>query len=125
MKKIFFILKLLKNHNIVNLLFDDFLFRNGKVYKKFSDVPYTGEIKSPNGKDNFWIITNYKDGLAHGLYQRFFLDGSLMETGMYIKGNREGEWKGFYANGSIDYTITKNYKNGIDIHHYTCKQFKI
>ena len=125
MRKILFFLKLLKNHNIVDLLFDDYLFRDGKVYKKFSDVPYTGKIKSPNGKDKFWMTTNYKNGLAHGLYQRFFLDGSLMETGMYKKGDREGEWKGYYPDGSIDYTITKTYKNGIDIDHYTCKQFKI
>ena len=104
------LIHLLKDHDLTELLFDDFLVRDGKVYKKFSDVPYTGEIKTKNGKDKFWMKTNYKDGLKHGLYQRFFLDGSLMETGMYKKGNRTGQWKGYYPDGSVDYTITNCYE---------------
>ena len=124
MKQISLILNLLKHHNILQLIFKDYLFRNRKVYKRLSDIPFTGVIKTPNGKDKFWTLTNYKNGLEHGLHQRFFLDGSLMETGIYKKGFREGEWKGYYPDGSIDYTLTKTYKVGKDINHYICKQFE-
>ena len=122
-KKLLFILKLI-NQNIKDLIFDDFLLIDGILYKKFSDVPYNGEKKSSNGKYKFWMLTNYKNGLAHGLHKRFFLDGSVMETGIYKKGLREGEWKGYYPDGSIDYTLTKTYKDGKDINHYICKQFE-
>ena len=109
MKKLLFIFRLLKSQSIVDLIFDDFLLINKKVYKKFKDIPYTGKIKIPNGKNKFWMITNYKNGLPHGLHKRFFLDGSLMEVGCFKKGNRKGQWKGFHLDGSIDYTITKIY----------------
>ena len=116
MKQLFlFIIKLFKHHSILDLIFDDFLFRDEKIYKKFSDIPFTGRIKSPNGKDKFWLITNYKDGLAHGLSQSFFLDGSVKQTGMYDKGDRTGKWIGYYPDGSIDYTMTSIFKNGVKI----------
>ena len=122
MEKLLFILKLFNHHNILQLIFKDYLFRNGKFYKGLSEIPFTGVIKTPNGKDTFWRTTNYKNGLAHGLSQFFFLDGSVKETGMYEKGNRTGKWVGYYPDGSIDYTMTTTYKNGKDIYHHTCKQ---
>lgn len=107
--KFFFILKLLKSQSIADLIFDDFLLIDEKVYKKFDDTPYTGEMKIANGKDKFWMITHYKSGLLHGLHRRFFLDGSLMEKGLYQSGKRIGQWNGFYQNGSINYNMTKSY----------------
>ena len=109
LKKILFLLKLLKSQSIADLIFDDFLLIDEKVYKKFDDIPFTGEMKIANGKDTFWMITNYKSGLPDGLYRRFFSDGSLMEKGLYQSGNRIGQWNGFYQNGSINYNITKSY----------------
>ena len=108
-KKIVNILKLLNGQSIADLIFDDFLLIDGKVYKKFNDIPYTGEIKIANGKDKFWMITNYKSGLPDGLYIRFFSNGSLMEKGFYDSGFKVGQWNGYYQDGSIDYTLTKNY----------------
>ena len=108
-KKIVNILKLLNGQSIADLIFDDFLLIDGKVYKKFNDIPYTGEIKIANGKDKFWMISNYKSGLPDGLYRRFFSNGSLMEKGFYDSGFKVGQWNGYYQDGSIDYTLTKNY----------------
>ena len=72
MKKLLSIFKLLKYHNILQLIFEDYLFRNGKVHKRFSDILFTGIIKIPNDRDKFWTLTNYKNGLEHGLHQIFF-----------------------------------------------------
>ena len=119
-----FIIKLFIRHSILDLIFDDFLSRDKKIYKKFSDIPFTGRIKSPNGKNKFWLITNYKDGLAHGLYQKFFQDGSIMHTGVYEKGNRTGKWNGYHPDGSFDYTITTIYEDGKDTFYHSCKQFE-
>ena len=109
LKKILFLLKLLKSQSIADLIFDDFLLIDEKVYKKFDDIPFTGEMKIANGKDTFWMITNYKSGLPDGLYRRFFSDGSLMEKGFYVSGFRTGQWNGYNHDGSIDYSLTKTY----------------
>ena len=110
MKKIVNVLKLLKSQSIADLIFDDFLLIDEKVYKKFDDIPYTGEMKIANGKDKFWMITNYKSGIPHGLYRRYFLDGTLMETGMYKHGYKTGKWEGFYQDGTINFTMTNVHK---------------
>ena len=109
MKKLLFIFRFLKSQSIADLIFDDFLLINEKVYKKFNDIPYTGEIKIANGKDKFWMITNYRSGLPDGLYRRFFSNGSLMEKGFYDSGKRIGQWNGYNHDGSIDYSLTKTY----------------
>lgn len=108
-KKILFNIMLLKNQRLADLIFDDFLLIDEKVYKKFDDVPYTGEMKIPNGKYKFWMIANYKNGLPHGLCKRFFLNGLLMEKGFYTSGFRTGQWNGYNHDGSIDYSLTKTY----------------
>ena len=108
-KKILFNIMLLKNQRLADLIFDDFLLINKKVYKKFDNIPYTGEMKIANGIDRFWMITNYKSGLPHGLFRRFFLDGSLMEKGFYDSGFKVGQWNGYNPDGSIDYSLTKTY----------------
>ncbi len=87
-----------------------YLIEDEKAHKKFDDIPYTGEIKTPNGKDKFSMITFYQNGLPHGLHKRFFLNGSLMETGTHKKGNRTGERNGYYTDCSVDPTITKLYE---------------
>ena len=109
LKKILFLLKLLKSQSIADLIFDDFLLINKKVYKKFDDIPYTGAIRIANGKRKYWMITNYKSGLPHGLYRRFFSDGSLMEKGFYVAGCRVGQWNGYNHDGSIDYSLKKTH----------------
>ena len=109
MKKLLFIINLIKTQSITDLIFEKFVVFNNKVYKKFNEIPYTGKIKTRNGKDKFWMITNYKNGLPHGLHKRFFLDGSLMERGYYKSGRRIGQWNGYYPDGSINYSMTKLY----------------
>ena len=61
----------------------------------------TGEIKIANGKDKFWMITNYKSGLPDGLYIDFFkwLNNG---KGFYDSGFKVGQWNGYYQDGSID-----------------------
>ena len=65
------------------LTIDDLVEREGIYYKKFSNVPFNGEIEGKsqgefqNGKrDGFWI--NYHD------------NGQLLSKGDYKNGNRDG-----------------------------------
>jgi hypothetical protein len=52
------------------------------------------------------IMTNYLNGVEHGLYQKLKSDGSIMEKGNYTNGVKTGYWieydgqdKGNYVNG--------------------------
>ena len=107
---------------------DDFVKRNNLYYKKFTDVPFTGEISGKrNGKfkkgkkDGLWetyyengqllFKENYKNGKRDGLSEWYLLDGQLSEKGNYKDGKKDGLWEWFNEDGSLKKTET--WKNGI------------
>jgi len=74
--------------------FDDLVFRNGLYYKKFTDIPFTGEITGQ-------AQGNYKNGLKHGDWVIYYSDGQLQSKGKYIDGHREGIWERYDEHGTI------------------------
>jgi antitoxin component YwqK of YwqJK toxin-antitoxin module len=73
---------------------DDLVQRDGIYYKKFSDVPFTGEIK---GLDRGKL----KDGKFHGPWVYYRADGQLWGKGEYKSGKKEGPWIYYHANGEL------------------------
>lgn len=76
------------------LTIDDLVEREGIYYKKFSNVPFNGEIEGKsqgefqNGKrDGSWI--NYHD------------NGQLRSKGDYKNGNRDGPWVFYWETGGL------------------------
>ena len=65
--------------------FDDLVERDGLTYKKFTNVPFTGDVD---------------EGL---------------EQGSFNNGKREGHWVIYKGDGSVFDTLTGTYKNGIKI----------
>ena len=112
------------------LTMGDLVQRNDLYYKKFTNVPFTGEISGiqsgnlKNGKmDGEWSkyfdngqllsVRNYKDGKLHGLsedYRRYGEGVQLSETGNYKNGKKEGLWEFFNKDGSLKKTET--YEDG-------------
>ena len=78
--------------------------RNNLYYKKFTDVPFTGEIFGlENGR--------FKNGELEGFWKYYYKDGQLRNKGNYKNGKRDGLWETYYENGQLK---TKgNYKEGI------------
>ena len=85
------------------LTMDDLVERDDLYYKKFTNVPFTGEIsglengKFKNGKKGgewlvfhengqLWTTGNYKDGIKDGLWERYYEDGSLLRTETWKEG---------------------------------------
>ena len=85
------------------LSIDDLVERNNLYYKKFTDVPFTGELSGiengtvKNGKKNGqWLSyrengqlsskSNYKDGELHGLREYFDEGGSVSSSYKYENG---------------------------------------
>jgi len=89
---------------------DDLVERNETYYKKFSDIPFIGEIsdiesgKFVNGKEEGeWLDffengqlsskENYKDGKEDGLWKKYFENGQLRQVGNFKDGKHEAIWK--------------------------------
>ena len=97
------------------LSMDDLVKRNGLYFKKFTAIPFSGEISGlHNGKfysgrkDGAWetyhengqlkIKVSYKNGKPHGSYEEYFDNGN-------------SEWQGAYKDGQLK--ITADYKDGV------------
>ena len=72
----------------------DLIKRNGLFYKKFTDVPFNGEIIG-NQQGSF---TN---GLKNGNWVRFFENGQLKSKGNFVNGTLNGIWEFFNQNGTL------------------------
>ena len=77
--------------------------REGIYYKKFTDVPFTGEVEGSNqGK--------FKKGKKEGSWKIYNINGQLFFKGDFKNGKKEGSWKNFYSNGQL--MVKRDYKNG-------------
>ena len=81
----------------------DLVFRDGLYFKKFTDVPLTGEvIGNPQG--------SFKSGLREGDWLHYYENGQLEYQGNYKNGYQEGSWMSYYENGQLYYI--GNFKKG-------------
>ena len=109
------------------LSLDDLVERNGLFYKKFTDIPFTGEVsgilevffesgKFKNGEKNGeWLMYydngqlssrfNYKDVKKDGVFEYFHKDGHLASRGNYKNDKEEGSrveyWRMEIFSGNI------------------------
>ncbi len=107
---------------------DDLVYRDGIHYKKFSDVPFTGEVegkyqgKIKNGKEEGpWIAYydngqldykgDYKNGKREGLWIWYHDNGILYGKGEFKNGKREGRWVFYGKNGDQHIYTSGVYKN--------------
>ena len=111
------------------LTLEDLVLRNNLYYKKFTDVPFTGEIfglengRFKNGElEGFWKYYykdgqlrnkgNYKDGKKDGLWEFYQGPSSLWHKGHYKDGKEEGLWEWFLMDGTVDQVNTNTFRNG-------------
>ena len=119
--------------------YDDLYKKGGVYYKKFTDVPFTGEIIQKfergtykNGKlhgtyynfDEKGRMTfrgEYKNGLGHGLMESYntnpFDDqaGHLAYKGNEKNGKKEGYWEWYNLDGSVNARFAGFYKGGVKV----------
>ena len=82
---------------------DDLVYRDGLFYKKFSLVPFSGNITG-NTQGSF------RKGKEHGPWVYFWSDGQLRSKGTYKDGKMDGPWVSYLDNGQLLYK--GDYKNG-------------
>ena len=86
---------------------DDLVKRKGLYYKKFTDVPFTGEI------DQGWEQGSIKNGRRVGTWRLYYSDGGLWYRGAYDEKTqwRDGLWVGYWSNGQL--WMKGEYRNGM------------
>ena len=92
------------------LTMDDLVYRDGFYYKKFSDVPFTGEIdgKSEHTTDKGIIV----NGKMDGYWIRFWNNGQLFKKGRYIDGKLDGVWVNYDKKGNLNPLVSGTFKEG-------------
>jgi len=103
--------------------------REGFYYKKFSDVPFSGEVTGlskgtfKNGKvDGTWIgyydndqlnyKTTFKKLKMEGASVHYHKNGQLWSKGNFKNGEREGAWVDYNKDGTVVKRFTGIFKNG-------------
>ncbi|MFL2687411.1 MAG: toxin-antitoxin system YwqK family antitoxin [Alphaproteobacteria bacterium] len=82
---------------------DDLVERDGLYYKKFTDVPFTGEVTGSTS--GFFEL-----GKLKGLFLRYWENGHLGQKSSFKNGKREGPFVHYHDNGKILHKGT--YKDG-------------
>jgi antitoxin component YwqK of YwqJK toxin-antitoxin module len=113
---------------------DDLVITSGLYYKKFTDVPFTGEVTGQeqgsfkDGKkegpwvgyhDNgqLWWKGDYKDGKKDGPWVYYHENGQLESKGDWKDGKIDGPWVGYWDNGQLRWK--GEYKDGEKVSSYT------
>ena len=86
----------------------DLVEREGLYYKKFTDVPFTGEV---DGRSN----GSFKNGMREGLWVIYHKNGQLKSRGDYKNGKKNWTWKSYFPDGTIDHENTGKYKNDVKV----------
>ena len=111
---------------------DDLVKRDGLYYKKFTVVPFTGNITGRtqgtirDGKEEgswvgyyingqLWTKKTYKDGKLEGPYLEYSKNGQLLAKGDNSDGRENGPWVFYHHNGTVWDLYTGTYKNGVKV----------
>ncbi|SVE57313.1 uncharacterized protein METZ01_LOCUS510167, partial [marine metagenome] len=74
---------------------DDLVERDGLFYKKFTVVPFTGEITEKTLQGTF------RNGKKDGLWVEYYEDGQLSYKGTYKDGKQDGPWVYYSDKGQL------------------------
>ena len=93
---------------------NDLVYRDGLYYKKFTDVPFMGNI---TGKTEQGTIRN---GKKEGLWVYYYDNGQLSYKGTFKFGKKDGTWVYYHSNGQLSYKVTykDDKKDGPYVNYY-------
>ena len=74
------------------LTMDDLVERNDLFFKKFTDIPFTGEISNKRN-DGVLVTGKFSKGKKHGIWRHYHENGQLASKVYYNKGKSIGHSK--------------------------------
>ena len=99
-------LKTFKNSILNGLTIEYYSYNNNALHKNLKNKHYKMD---PNNR--IMSISNYYYGNLEGEYKNFYYNQNLRIQGYYSDNKKDGEWKYYYANGSIE--SINIFENGI------------
>ena len=87
---------------------NDLVQREGTYYKKFSEVPFTGQVEGIEQG-------SFKNGKKEGSWVAYHENGQLMAKVYYKNGEREGSWVAYLRDGSVSTSLNGTFKDGVKI----------
>jgi antitoxin component YwqK of YwqJK toxin-antitoxin module len=78
----------------------DLVEREGLFYKKFTDVPFTGEEQK-----------EFENGEKKDPHVSYHDNGQLSFKGTYKEGKRDGPWVSYNKDGTVNPKFTGTYKD--------------
>lgn len=84
--------------------------RNGIVYVVGNEKPFTGKMIGKYDNGQIKISEQYKNGLANGTETRYYKNGTILYTGNYVEGKKDGEWNYYSTSNKLSVKLT--YDNG-------------
>ena len=80
--------------------------RNGIVYAKSTEKPFTGVVTGQSRHEGYRRVTvsfkkEYKDGLLNGRSYYYYLNGKIESIEPYVQGTLDGVVTRYYENGQI------------------------
>ena len=92
-------------------------------FKKTSEEQVTGVVCGRRQRQ----VSQYKDGVPHGVVKWYYEDGSLEEETQYANGKRHGTKREYYESGALQ--VKANYKDDVPygefIQYYESGEIKI
>jgi len=92
----------------MKLKLGDLVLRDSIYFKKFTDVPFGGEV---TGRQQ----GSFKNGKEEGPWVTYYENGQLRTKGDFKNGTQEGPWVGYKRDGTVDEEITGTYKDGVKV----------
>tara|TARA_B100001741_G_scaffold280811_1_gene254232 strand:- start:42 stop:614 length:573 start_codon:yes stop_codon:yes gene_type:complete len=92
------------------------IYEGSKDFNDFTvEATYRGEVFSGfvfniNEARDTILTGEYKNGVKHGVWKKFYSNGALKERRFYKKGLKAGLYEGFYDDGSKNFVFM--FKNG-------------
>ena len=75
--------------------------RDGRWFKKFTEIPFTGQIIEHHDNGQLKEKGNYRNGEKEGAWSFHHDNGQLRKKGNYRNSELEGEWITYYYNGQL------------------------
>ena len=88
------------NRDSVLILSEDY--NSGRLHGK-TKTYYDSDVKSSNNENKVYEIKHWDNGIQDGLWEQYFVDGTLKMKSSFNAGKREGEHLFFYPSGQLNF----------------------
>ena len=85
----------------VSIQMDEIVKRDDTFYRKFSNIPFSGQIESYHPNGQLKIIGDLSDGKKVGNWIEYYLSGIKKSEGQFANGKKDGPWVYYFLNANI------------------------